>query len=119
MRRRPDSNWGIELLQSSALPLGYVAMLDVSTGDEAGGGNRTRASTLGRSQATITSHPHDPAEATPVLPWSERSPRMGSDATCGQSLCGEKPRDTFARRLTSVFFSACVSPRIAPLFLPK
>ena len=26
MRRRPDSNWGIELLQSSALPLGYVAL---------------------------------------------------------------------------------------------
>ena len=26
LRRRPDSNWGIELLQSSALPLGYVAL---------------------------------------------------------------------------------------------
>src|ERR1700722_13636415 len=25
-RRRPDSNWGIELLQSPALPLGYVAV---------------------------------------------------------------------------------------------
>jgi hypothetical protein len=24
-RRRPDSNWGMELLQSSALPLGYGA----------------------------------------------------------------------------------------------
>src|SRR5580658_6853402 len=24
-RRRPDSNWGIRLLQSPALPLGYVA----------------------------------------------------------------------------------------------
>ncbi len=25
-RRHPDSNWGIELLQSSALPLGYAAL---------------------------------------------------------------------------------------------
>src|SRR5581483_8619927 len=46
----PRLELGVELLQSSALPLGYVA--DVVG---AGGGNRTRASTLGRSQAAITS----------------------------------------------------------------
>ena len=49
----PRFELGMELLQSSALPLGYVA----DPGPGAGGGNRTRASTLGRSQATITSHP--------------------------------------------------------------
>ena len=26
-RRHPDSNWGVKDLQSSALPLGYVAFL--------------------------------------------------------------------------------------------
>lgn len=41
------------LLQSPALPLGYVA----SRCDGAGSGNRTHASTLGRSQAAITSYP--------------------------------------------------------------
>lgn len=27
-RRHPDSNWGMEVLQTSALPLGYAAALD-------------------------------------------------------------------------------------------
>src|ERR1019366_9924527 len=54
-RRHPDSNWGWSFCR--ALPY-HLAMSPIpERGPGAGGGNRTRASTLGRSQAAITSHP--------------------------------------------------------------
>ena len=33
-RRHPDSNWGIEVLQTSALPLGYAAPDAQRSGDK-------------------------------------------------------------------------------------
>ena len=42
-RRHPESNWGIEVLQTSALPLGYVAKINGAENEA-----RTRDPHLGK-----------------------------------------------------------------------